>query len=123
MLQTRQNFPNGNPKPGAFKAFEAGYEPATIEGSETYRGRDPRRMPPDQLRSLGHQGIILKAVRENCLQCCAGNDAEVRTCRLIWCPMWPYRMGANPFNRRTLTEDARKVLADRLAKRSGQKTG
>src|SRR5580698_6962628 len=27
----------------------------------------------------------------------AGAVAQVRRCRMLACPMWPYRMGTNPF--------------------------
>ena len=34
-----------------------------------------------------------KAIRLKCLDCCAGNSAEVRRCDLKRCPLWRYRMG------------------------------
>ena len=57
-------------------------------------GRDPRKMAPDELRSLGHEPMpASKAIRLRCLDCCAGNAAEVRRCRLSRCPSYPVRMG------------------------------
>ncbi len=38
----------------------------------------------------------LKAIRANCLDCCAGQRKEVRECHLTDCPLWEYRMGRNP---------------------------
>lgn len=35
-----------------------------------------------------------KAIRLKCLDCCAGNSAEVRRCPSVNCPLWRYRMGA-----------------------------
>lgn len=35
-----------------------------------------------------------KAIRLKCLDCCAGNSAEVRRCPSMNCPLWRYRMGA-----------------------------
>lgn len=37
-----------------------------------------------------------RAIRNKCLDCCAGNDAEVRRCELIQCPLFPYRFGCSP---------------------------
>lgn len=34
-----------------------------------------------------------KAIRLKCIDCCAGNLAEVRKCPATHCPLWRYRMG------------------------------
>ena len=34
-----------------------------------------------------------KAIRLKCLDCCAGQSAEVRKCPAENCPLWRYRMG------------------------------
>ena len=34
-----------------------------------------------------------KAIRLKCLDCCCGNNAEVRWCPVTDCPLWRYRMG------------------------------
>lgn len=34
-----------------------------------------------------------KAIRLKCLDCCAGQSAEVRRCPATNCPLWRYRMG------------------------------
>lgn len=34
-----------------------------------------------------------KAIRLKCIDCCAGNMAEVRRCSATNCPLWRYRMG------------------------------
>ena len=34
-----------------------------------------------------------KAIRLKCLDCCAGQSAEVRKCPAANCPLWRYRMG------------------------------
>lgn len=38
----------------------------------------------------------LKAIRAKCLDCSAGQTAEVRLCPLEKCPLYPYRMGRRP---------------------------
>lgn len=35
-----------------------------------------------------------KAIRLKCLDCCGGNNAEVRRCPAENCPLWRYRMGS-----------------------------
>ena len=34
-----------------------------------------------------------KAMREKCLDCCAGSAYEVRICPIPSCTLWPFRMG------------------------------
>lgn len=34
-----------------------------------------------------------KAIRLKCLDCCAGQSAEVRKCTATHSPLWRYRMG------------------------------
>ena len=38
----------------------------------------------------------LRAIREKCLDCCAGNRAEVKRCPVEKCTLHPYRMGHRP---------------------------
>jgi hypothetical protein len=38
----------------------------------------------------------LKLIRTACLECVDGED-EVRRCAFFACPLWPFRMGRNPF--------------------------
>lgn len=44
--------------------------------------------------------LLLKAVREKCIDCSGGSLAEVRLCAVVRCALWPYRMGENPYARR-----------------------
>lgn len=39
---------------------------------------------------------ILKAIRQNCIDCSGGSVAEVRDCVIPKCPMYPFRMGTDP---------------------------
>lgn len=39
----------------------------------------------------------MKAIREKCLDCCCGNDAEVRRCETVECALWPFRSGKHPY--------------------------
>jgi len=38
----------------------------------------------------------IKAIREKCLECCAGQINEVRCCPCITCSCWFYRFGKRP---------------------------
>ena len=38
----------------------------------------------------------IRAIREKCLDCCAGNKTEVRLCPSASCSLHPFRMGHNP---------------------------
>ena len=38
----------------------------------------------------------IKAIREKCLDCSAGQPSEIRKCLIIDCPLFKYRFGKNP---------------------------
>jgi hypothetical protein len=87
-------FANGNPRPD----YAAQLEPAVVEQLPSLLGSDPRRLTVSELEALGHTKQPLpRVIRTNCIECCAGNEAEVRRCGMRWCPFWPYRMASNPF--------------------------
>jgi hypothetical protein len=71
-----------------------------IKGGEKI-GRDPREMEVSELNGLGHtKAPLLRAIREKCIDCCVGQQSEVRKCTTFNCTLWPYRMGKNPFSER-----------------------
>jgi hypothetical protein len=47
------------------------------------------------------------AIRARCIQCCCGQVREVERCRIESCALHPFRMGQNPFNKRTAAKLAR----------------
>jgi hypothetical protein len=55
----------------------------------------------------------LKSIREKCLDC-NGTASEVKLCPCTDCALWPFRFGKNPYSKRTLTEEQRVALAERL---------
>lgn len=72
-----------------------------LEGRPQESGRDPREMSIEELNSLGHHKTPLrKVIRANCISCCGGISSEVRSCTLVDCVFWPYRMNKNPFSER-----------------------
>lgn len=91
-------------------------------------GRDPRRLEPDELRALGHRAApLLQAMRRRCVDCCGGKTDEVRRCTAVACPLWPYRMGTDPWRRdaardvattERATETPPPAVAPRLAQQS-----
>jgi hypothetical protein len=57
----------------------------------------------------------VKAIREKCLDCCCGSTSEVKDCTVERCPLYPYRLGKNPFRqKREMSEEQRKAVGDRL---------
>jgi hypothetical protein len=71
-------------------------------------GKHPGDMPPQILALNFRAQNPLKAIREKCLDCCCGNAAEVRKCVATDCPLWPLRMGSNPFRKKRKLSDAQK---------------
>jgi hypothetical protein len=58
---------------------------------------------------------LLKIIREKCLDCCCGSPVEVKLCPVKNCPLFPYRMGKNPFRKkRVLSEEQKELVAVRL---------
>lgn len=57
----------------------------------------------------------MKAIRAKCLDCCGDNAQEVRLCTAPNCALYPFRLGKNPYRKRSLTDEQRQALALRLA--------
>lgn len=56
----------------------------------------------------------MKAIRAKCIDCCCGDKAEVRKCVAISCVLHPYRMGKNPYIKRTMTDEQKEAAGKRL---------
>jgi hypothetical protein len=104
------------------KPSQAQIDVGTEIGSDGYPiGRDPRRMTPDELRRMGHEPKSpLRALRDHCLDCCAGSPIEVRQCMMRSCPSWPYRMGTNPW--RPPASEAQRAQGRKLGATMRQKS-
>lgn len=63
---------------------------------------------------------MLKVIREKCLDCCVQQHSEVRLCHITTCPLWPYRMGKNPFHRRRMTDEQKKASTKRLKEQKNE---
>ena len=57
----------------------------------------------------------VKVIREKCLDCCCGSIKEVKLCTAERCPLWPWRMGNNPYRKaRVLTDEQKAAMRERL---------
>jgi hypothetical protein len=90
-------------------------EPCATEGGNLI-GRDPRQMGRAGLEAAGLEPVApMEAIRAKCNDCCAGSAHEARLCVSVDCPLWPMRMGSNPW-RAPLSEESRAARAVSLAK-------
>src|SRR6516165_5733381 len=81
-------------------------------------GKHPGDVPSEILSLKFRAQNPLKAIREKCLDCCCGNAAEVRKCVAVDCPLWPFRMGRNPFRKkRELSRQQKHERSERLRRR------
>lgn len=57
-------------------------------------GRDPRKLTGEDFAQAGVElHVPRKAIRLACLNCAGGQEAEVRKCVAVTCPLWGMRMG------------------------------
>jgi hypothetical protein len=82
-------------------------------------GRDPRKIPREELATLAEPMPVLKAIRMKCLDCCCYQISEVARCTAVNCPLWPFRMGTNPW-RAPVSEERRAAMAARMVSGSGK---
>lgn len=76
-------------------------------------------MSHEELMMMGHERMTAqKAIRANCLECANGSAHEVRFCTDVICPLWPFRMGRNPW-RPPLSEETRERKAQQLKQNLG----
>lgn len=69
-------------------------------------GKDPRQIPVAELRRFSFPESPIKAVRAKCIDCSGGSMAEARKCACTGCPLWPMRMGVNPFHASSVSAKA-----------------
>ncbi len=86
------------------------------EGSTEFSriGKDWRTLRVAELEALGHRKRpLLSLIRQNCIDCGGGSEAEVRQCAIARCPFWPYRMNTNPIAA-PQSEERRTASGERL---------
>ena len=59
---------------------------------------------------------VLRAIKLKCLDCSTYNINEIKECPVKECPLYPFRQGKNPFRKRTLTDEQRQKIGERLNK-------
>lgn len=79
---------------------------SNLSGDDRENGETPNELAFS--RGLAHMDTLcsdyprnkapVAAIRRKCLDCVCGNRAEVARCHIVACPLWPYRMGRNPFH-------------------------
>ena len=86
-------------------------------------GRDPRRIPEGDWQAAHlPPRTLAEAARAKCLDCCGGQLREVRFCMALACPLWPFRMGTDPF--RGLRDNPAKIGSRRpISDRGGGISG
>lgn len=65
----------------------------------------------------------IKAIKEKCLDCCCDQREEVKLCPAKDCPLWPFRLGKNPYRTRNMTDEQKEAAKERLAKARTIKNG
>jgi hypothetical protein len=87
-------------------------------------GRDPRSASREALIAVHKPKPLLKAMRDKCIDCSGGSPSEAANCSAVGCPLWPYRMGTNPFSNRKGTRQAVEAMqeAKRCLKTSVQQS-
>ena len=58
----------------------------------------------------------VKAIREYCLGCCLEQPTEVKLCADDTCPLHPFRMGKNPYIKRSEAQIAAARIAAEKAR-------
>lgn len=91
--------------------------------SDGTQGKDPRKMSVKELNNLGHfKKSMTKILKEMCNSCVGADPSgirniEVTRCQCVGCPLWPYRMGKNPFSTRgTMSEEQKEAVRLRFQK-------
>lgn len=57
---------------------------------------------------------VLRAIRLKCYDCSSYQSNEVKDCPVTNCPLYPFRLGKNPFRKKELSDEKRKELRERF---------
>lgn len=58
----------------------------------------------------------LSAIKAFCISCLGDQPRLVKGCTAKSCPLYPYRTGHNTTSKRTMTDEQRRAVAERLKK-------
>ena len=79
-------------------------------------GLEPRFLSFRDLELLGHPKRPIENIRAKCIDCCGGSLGEVRKCPIFRCPLWPMRLGSNPFHAKSQHSKNKDVSPKELSK-------
>lgn len=65
-------------------------------------------------REVSENRNVLRAIKLKCLDCSTYNINEIKECPVKNCPLYPFRLGKNPFRKRELSEEERNKLSERM---------
>ena len=68
----------------------------------------------DYNKEVGENTNVLRAIKLKCLDCSTYNINEIKECPVKNCPLYPFRLGKNPFRKRELSEEERNKLSERM---------
>lgn len=58
---------------------------------------------------------VTRAIKLKCLDCSTYNINEIKECPVKECPLYPFRLGKNPFRKKKeLSEEERHKLSERM---------
>jgi len=97
-------------------------ESGVVAGQEAGANVSPAPEKPQGQNGInGKAPKPLSAIRQLCIMCVGGSQNGrkplklVRECPVVECPLHPFRMGKNSFDKRNLTETQRKAKADLIS--------
>ena len=65
-------------------------------------------------REVSENTNVLRAIKLKCLDCSSYNTNEIKECPVNLCPLYPFRLGKNPFRKRELSDEERTKLSERM---------
>ena len=66
-------------------------------------------------REVRENTNVLRAIKLKCLDCSTYNINEIKECPVNKCPLYPFRLGKNPFRKKKeLSEEERNKLSERM---------
>lgn len=68
----------------------------------------------DYNKEVSENRNVLRAIKLKCLDCSTYNINEIKECPVKNCPLYPFRLGKNPFRKRELSEEERTKLSERM---------
>ena len=75
---------------------------------------DTIKTEEDYNKEVSENRNVLRAIKLKCLDCSTYNINEIKECPVKNCPLYPFRLGKNPFRKRELSEEERNKLSERM---------